>query len=194
MMHAVSADQAAGPRRISVVGNTGSGKSTTARRFAEVLGLERLELDAIRHQAHWRELPDDEFREHVLAFMRDNEAWVIDGNYPVIQPQIWGRADTVVWLDPPLARNVWNVVERTVRRLLLRETLWNENRERWRNLMSLDPETSVVAWAWAHHASYRERYSSAAVDPEWDDLKFVRAHSPEDVERWLGQVAAISPR
>ena len=46
-------------QRIPVVGNSGSGKSTAADRVAKRLGVERLELDSVRHQApraqlYWR--------------------------------------------------------------------------------------------------------------------------------------------
>ena len=47
--------------RIHIVGTSGSGKTTLARKVAGALEIPHVELDAIRHQANWIELPDDEF-------------------------------------------------------------------------------------------------------------------------------------
>jgi len=66
--------------RINVVGTTGSGKTTTARRLAERLGLRRIELDALFWKPGWEQTPDDEFLPAVdKATLGDN--WVLDGNY-----------------------------------------------------------------------------------------------------------------
>lgn len=41
-------------QRISVVGNSGSGKTTVARAIAEALGVPHLELDSVFHQPDWQ--------------------------------------------------------------------------------------------------------------------------------------------
>ena len=65
--------------RISVVGSSGSGKTTAARAVAERLGYARLELDSVYHQADWAALTDDEFRSTAQDFV-SRDQWVIDGN------------------------------------------------------------------------------------------------------------------
>ena len=67
------------------------------------LGVSHIELDAIRHQPSWQELPDDEFRSRV-AVLIDADGWVVDGNYGAVRDLVWSRADTVVWLDLPASR------------------------------------------------------------------------------------------
>ena len=49
-------------RRVSVVGNSGSGKSTVARELAASLAVPHLELDSAFHQPGWEPLPREEFR------------------------------------------------------------------------------------------------------------------------------------
>ena len=71
-------------RRVSVVGNSGSGKTTVAAQLAARLGVSHIELDAIRHQPNWQELPDDEFRSRVAA-LTDADGWVVDGNYGAVR-------------------------------------------------------------------------------------------------------------
>src|ERR1700733_14260364 len=82
--------------RVSVIGCSGSGKTTFAKALAGQLGVKFVELDSIFHQPGWTELPDDEFQ----ARVRDataGEGWVVDGNYGVVRPIVLERATTVVW-------------------------------------------------------------------------------------------------
>jgi adenylate kinase family enzyme len=165
-----------------VVGVSGSGKSTIARRLAEDLSVPCVELDAIYHQPGWTDIPAEEFRSRVAALVT-GEGWVIDGNYRAVLPLVWQHADTVIWLDPPRRRFMARIVWRTVRRVLSREELWNGNRERLANLLSWDPEQSVISWAWHHYPVYRQRYTAAAADPQFAQLTFIRIAREADVRR-----------
>lgn len=176
-------------RRISVVGNTGAGKSTVARALQQRLGLARLELDAVHHLPEWTTLHRDPFRSLVSQFIADEPSWVIDGNYAAVRDLIWEAADTVVWLDPELGPNMRAVVARTVRRVVTGEELWNGNRERWANLFKLhDPDASIIRWAWSRHAVVRDRYRREAEDPAHGHLRFVRLGSRAEVRAWLATV------
>ncbi len=46
-------------QRISVIGTSGSGKTTVARRIAESLGFPHVELDALHWEPGWKEAPID---------------------------------------------------------------------------------------------------------------------------------------
>ena len=174
-------------RRVSVVGNSGSGKSTVAAALSRRLGVPHIELDSIFHQPEWRALPIEEFRRLVGAQI-EMPGWVADGNYAQVQDLVWARAETAVWLDLPRRTVMRRIVARTVRRLVRREVLWNGNQERWSNLHSTDPEQSVVAWSWTQHGAYRDRYGAAAADPANAHLEFVRLRSPREVRRFLAGV------
>lgn len=177
-------------RRISVVGTSGAGKSTLARALAERLTLPYFELDAFMHQPGWQPRPDDEFMEEVERATA-GPAWVVDGNYRrfVIEGPVWKRADTVVWVDLPRRTVMRQVIGRTIRRAVTREVLWNGNREPLINFLSLDPEKSVIAWAWVKHDEFSDRYAGAMGDPAWRHLEFVRLRSHVDAERWLRSVS-----
>ena len=172
-------------RRISVVGNSGSGKTTVAKALAARLSVPHVELDAIYHQANWTPLPTDQFRRHVADAIT-GDGWVVDGNYSSVRDVIWERADTVVWLDLPRRVVMRRVAARTLHRMVRGEELWNTNRERWRNL--LDADSSIIVWAWTQHDKYRQRYSAASQAPEYGHLEFVRLGSTADVHRFLRSV------
>jgi adenylate kinase family enzyme len=171
-------------RRVSVVGTSGAGKSTFAAALAGVLGAPWLELDSVYHQADWTPLPAEDFRCRVLA-VADGPRWVIDGNYGTVRDIVWARADTVIWLDLPRRTVMRRIIWRTLRRVGGRVELWNGNRERWRNIFTLDDQESVIAWAWKTHGSRRERYAAALADPAYSHLRFVRLRSPGAMRRFL---------
>ena len=143
-------------QRVSVVGNSGSGKTTLARALGRAMGVPHLELDGVFHQPNWEPLDRDEFRRRVGEFVA-GDRWVVDGNYSSVRDLIWGRADTVVWLDLPRSRVMRQLLWRTIRRGVLRMELWNGNREQLTNLFKADPQESIVAWAWTRHHVYRQR-------------------------------------
>ncbi|HEX9064352.1 MAG TPA: hypothetical protein VF843_04545 [Streptosporangiaceae bacterium] len=171
-------------RRISVVGNSGSGKTTLAKRLAGGLGVPHLELDSVFHQPGWQPLETGEFR-RVVAEFTSAPGWVVDGNYSKVQDIVWGLADTVIWVDPPRHRVMRQVIGRTLRRTVTRAELWNGNREPWTNLFRLDPEQSILAWAWTNHHRYRDRYLAAQSDPAYAHLTFLRIRTAAQAQALL---------
>jgi adenylate kinase family enzyme len=178
-------------QRVSVVGNACSGKSRLAGRVAEVLGVPHVELDSIYHQAGWNPIDPDEFVARVLA-ATDGDGWVIDGNYRsvVVDGPVWQRADTVVWLDLPRRTVMFQVVRRTLLRIVRRDVLWNGNRERLRSIVAWDPEQSIIRWAWTQHAKYQERFGSAMTSPALGHICFVRLRSRDEADRWLASLVS----
>jgi adenylate kinase family enzyme len=173
--------------RVSVVGNSGSGKTTLARTLASKLDTNVFELDSIFHRPNWQALPREEFRAAVSAAVAD-ERWVVDGNYSAVIDIVWARADTVVWLDYPRGQVMRQVIGRTLRRLITREELWNGNREPLSNLATLDPQRSILAWAWTQHAKYRQRFTAAMADPANEQLTFVRLRNPGDARAFVASL------
>lgn len=178
-------------RRVSVVGNSGSGKSTLAKRIAASLDVPHIEIDAINHLPGWQELDRSELRNRVDE-LTTADGWVVDGNYRecVMDGPVWTRADTVVWLDLERSVVIRQVVGRTLRRVVLRQELWNGNREPLRNLWAWDPSRSIIRWAWTQHGKYADRYGSAMTSSTYDHLDFVRLSSHAEAEELLADLAA----
>jgi adenylate kinase family enzyme len=170
-------------QRIVVVGTTGSGKTTVARQLAQRLGCPFVELDALFWGPNWTPVPPDVFREHAAQAL-SGDAWTAGGNYSTARDIVWGRADTLVWLDYPLLLTMWQLFRRTVRRIVTQEELWNGNRETFRSqFLSRD---SLFLWALNSHARYRREYVASMHKPEYAHLKWVRLHSLRETRNWLG--------
>lgn len=176
-------------RRVVVVGNSGSGKSTVATVISENLGLPLLELDSVMHREGWDSASGERFLDEVTDFARRG-AWVIDGNYTSqgTRDAVWPRADAVVWLDLPRWRIVPRVVLRTLRRLVTRERLWDGPTEPWTNLYSLDPYQNIIVWAWTRHGETRSKFEHALAEGSWDHAVVHRLRSPGEVKEFLSSL------
>ncbi|MDI6526777.1 adenylate kinase [Pseudomonas otitidis] len=177
-------------QRISIVGGSGAGKTYLAKLLSQRLGLPHIEQDAIFHQPGWQPLPRDEFRERVTQALAEPR-WVVEGSYSATRPLILARAETVIWLDLPRTLVMYQIVTRTLGRLLTRKTLWNGNRERLRNVISLDPSRSIILWSWTRHSLYRERVLAEQQDPANAGIHYIRIGSRADLHTLLGKLPSF---
>lgn len=173
--------------RYVVVGSSGSGKTTLAEVMAERLSIPHIELDAHFHGPNWTQ-PEPGAFEARVANLVAGDAWVVCGNYSRVRDIVWSRATHVVWLDYPRSLVMRRLIPRTLRRIATRERLWNDNLERWRNLVDPRPEENVILWSWTRHDLQTERYEAAMVDSTWDHLEFIRLRSPAAADRWLSSL------
>lgn len=168
-------------RRVSVVGISGAGKTTLARRLAGALEVSHVELDAIFHQPGWTELPVEEFRRRVRCEL-SADGWVVDGNYTAVRDLVWAAADTVVWLDRPRGTVMRRLIARTARRAMTRQELWNGNREPITGMLRRDPRDNLVRWSWTKHGEYADRYAAAMTDLRNRHLTFRRLTTDAEVD------------
>ncbi|GGK08108.1 adenylate kinase [Pilimelia anulata] len=167
------------PGRILVAGTSGSGKTTTATLVAAALDLPRVELDALYHGPGWTPRPT--FAADVDRFAA-GPRWVTEWQYRAVRARLLARADLLVWLDPPRAVVLRQLIRRTLHRRLRRVELWNGNVEPplWTILTDRD---HVVRWAQRTHGRTRARVLAAAA--ERPGLCVVRLGGWVDVQRWV---------
>ena len=179
-------------QRVAIIASaSGCGKSTVGRALAKSLGVPYLELDAIHHQAGWTEVGADALRRQVEPIVA-RERWVIDGSYrSKLGDLVLGRADTVVWLDLP--RRVWlpRLLRRTARRIVLREELWNGNRESLRGAL-VGPGSLV------RYALHNERRRRGSYPRELAGLRVARLRTQAEVDAFVrhasGETANLPQR
>jgi adenylate kinase family enzyme len=173
-------------RRVNVVGTSAAGKSTFARALAERLGVPYIELDVLHWEPDWKEAPDPVMRERVRAAIAA-EAWVVDGNYAMVRDLVWGRADTVAWLDYPLRTILWRYLTRTRRRIQTKEEIWPGTDNRERLSMHIFRRDGLLWWILSTY--HRRRRDYPRLLAEHPQIEAVRLRSPREANRWLGEVA-----
>ena len=173
---------------MAIYGPTGSGKSTLGRLIGERLGLPFVELDGIFHRPGWEPTPTEEFRAAVQEELaRNQDGWVVDGNYRSVRDLILPQADTVVWLRLPFRVVFPRLVGRTFGRAWSRELLWGTNRESWRK--SLFTRESILLWSitsWRPHV----RRTEQALEEMGHSASVFELRSPREVEALLADLGS----
>ena len=171
-------------QRINVVGTSGSGKTTFARRLAHALGVPYYEIDAFSWKPDWREAPDAELFAR-LEEVTAQPAWVLDGNYTRTRPITWKHVQQVIWLDLSFPRTIWRVAARTIRRARTQEELWPGTGNRESLAQAFLSRKSIIWWAIRQHPRYRERYPRLMASPEYAHISFLRLRSDAEAQRFL---------
>jgi adenylate kinase family enzyme len=173
--------------RVSVIGTSGSGKTTFAGRLARVLEVPHVELDSLSWELNWTPAPRDVFRSRLRQAI-SADRWVVDGNYGNdARDLIWERADTIVWLDYSLPVILHRIVRRTLRRIVFREACCNGNRESLRIALSRD---SIILWALQTYKRRRREYPPLLAAMEQRGAQTFRLHSPKEADRWFARVSS----
>jgi len=100
-------------RRVLVMGSSGSGKSTFARRLSEMIGAPFVSLDALYWKPGWVASDNTEFDARVTEIARQPR-WVMDGNYTRYGAGELRRqnSDTVIWFDLPRRTCMLGIIRR----------------------------------------------------------------------------------
>ncbi|MGK3947408.1 AAA family ATPase [Microbacterium sp. K2] len=178
------------PERVLIAGVTGSGKTTLARRVAELWDLRHVEIDGLFHGENWTPRPS--FLDDVRAFAAEDR-WVTEWQYTskgtdeILAP----RAHVVLWLDYPYRVVRTRLLRRTIGRSVLRTRMWNDNVEKpiWKMFRG-DPEENIIAWQTKTLYKWAERMPEVTGDHP--HLTIVRLRHPRETESWLRAQAEAS--
>jgi adenylate kinase family enzyme len=147
-------------KKVAVFGNTGGGKSTLARRLAELTRLPLYPLDLIQFRAGGDEVPREEYLAAHADILR-REEWIIDGFGCVASA--WERfsvADTLIYIDLPLFTHYWWVTKRFIKALYVAPEGWPEKSPIWSSTINC---YRVVGPCHRHLTSkYRQLVADAA--------------------------------
>jgi len=156
-------------KRVAVFGNAGGGKSTLARRLAEVTRLPLHSVDMMQFTTGGDAVPHEKYLQAHAQVLRQDE-WIIDG-YGGIAPacERFARADTLVYVDLPLVIHGWRVTKRLITGLFAPPEGWPENSPLWSSTMF----SYRVLWP-CHRTltpKYRELVAAAAASKRVHHLK-----------------------
>ncbi|MFE0104621.1 adenylate kinase [Streptomyces sp. NPDC059009] len=173
------------PDRVLVAGGSGAGKTTVAGKLGTLLGLPRIELDALYYRPGWEVSP--EFAADV-ARATERRRWITEWHYPEVNSLLARRADLLLWLDYPARITLTSLALRTLLRSMHREVLWSGNQEPPLRSVFTDPD-HILRHGWtARHTTRTELRRLTAEDPE-ERLHLLRFTRPADLSRWLIDLA-----
>ena len=178
-----------GCHRVLILGRTGSGKTTLGRALAAALGVPHVELDALYFGRDLSTVPLPVLRERTTAAVA-GDRWVTDGNKSAVRDLVWPRADTVIWLDYPLAVSLWRLARRAVWRtkVLRRQATASGGSRSF--VSQVFAAARGVLTALRSHRGHRSRYPQMFEDPANRHLRVVRLRSPRATRRWLARVTS----
>jgi adenylate kinase family enzyme len=84
--------------RISIIGGSGTGKSTLCDILSKELNLPAVHLDAFNFNSNWVEIDKKERDKRILDKVSEDK-WIIDGNYNKTLKERLKMADLIIWLD-----------------------------------------------------------------------------------------------
>jgi adenylate kinase family enzyme len=170
-------------KRIAIIGRSGGGKSSLARRLGAKLATPVVHLDVLFWLPGWKESEPEPFRERLSAAIA-GEAWITDGNFTTIAGDLHlGGADTIVWVDQPRILCIRRALLRVVReRGGRRADMADGCDERF------DPAFLAYIWNWDRDTRPRVE---AAVARHAADARLIRLTTDAEIETFLASAAGI---
>jgi adenylate kinase family enzyme len=168
-------------KRVAVFGNTGGGKSTLARRLADLTRLPLYPLDMIQFRAGGGKVPHEGYLKAHADLLRQDE-WIIDGFGCVASAWEWfSKADTLVYVDLPVITHGWWVTKRLLKGLFVPPEGWPGNSPLWRSTMN----SYKVVWLCHRRLTprYRQLVADAAASKRVHHVK-----SPAEITTFLNAI------
>jgi adenylate kinase family enzyme len=165
--------------RIAVIGNAGGGKTTLARRLAEIHSLPLTHVDAIQF------LPGMVIRPHqesmgLLREIQDQEKWIIDGYGPLdILQERFSKSERIVLIDFPIWRHYWWCTKRQIKNLWSRrselpegcnEATWSQTVKLYKTLWQVHTKMRPELLRILAREAHKEKVLAVRTLSEWNHL------------------------
>ena len=142
-----------------------------------------IEIDGLHWGPNWMPVSPETLRDRLREALL-GDRWILDGNYGAYTSVKWERATHVIWLDYPYSHVIWQIIQRSILRILKKTDLWGTgNRETVRN--SFFSKNSVILWAIQTHHKNRQSYLARMQAMEYSHVCFIRLHSRKEADDFL---------
>lgn len=175
-------------KKINVVGTTGSGKTTVAKTIAKILNQPHIEIDQIFWGPNWQKPTNRDFYDRLKLSLENSNAYVLDGNYTKTNSLKLSHVQTVVWLNLPLNQNFFQLVKRTLARLMDRTELWPGTGNTESIYSHLFTKDSIFYWFLKTYKGNQIAVKALAENPQWSHLQFIELTSPAQIQEFLHHV------
>lgn len=97
--------------RISIIGGSGTGKTTLSNILSEKYNIPATHIDGIHHLKNWQ-VRDKSERDRIILDIVEKEKWIIDGTYKDTLKQRLENSDLIIWLDYSTIAMIKGVIKR----------------------------------------------------------------------------------
>lgn len=115
-------------QRINIMGNSGIGKTSFAKRWADIKSIsqpcDHIEMDALIHLPGWVERTPEEYAPLAEARFKASNCFVFDGKYRKLNHLKYQYCQAVVYLDYSAFVNAKRALTRAVKRAFDYQELW----------------------------------------------------------------------
>ena len=173
--------------RYLVIGTSGAGKSTFAKRLAHKIHASYIELDSRYWGPGWQAVPPEQFK-HSVVEATQGACWVADGNYSAVRDVLWSRATHVIWLNYGRFTVFSRLLRRTLGDGITRKRLSHGNRESLR--MAFFSKDSVLLWSLSTYAKNQSKFAALREPGEFAHLQWIEFSEPSEASMFLKAIAA----
>jgi len=168
--------------RLAIIGNAGGGKSMLARKLGESLDLPVYQFDDLQWRPGWERTPDDEIHATHTEWIA-KPRWIIDGwgNWEILQAR-FDAADTIVFVDFPIAVHYWWAAKRQIKAAFNRNSGWPPE-----GCAALPVTGRLFKLMWRIHKETRPQLIEL-IDRYTRDIQIVRLKSPREIRSFLEEI------
>lgn len=164
-------------QRVVVIGSSGSGKSTFARRLGTATGLPVTHIDQLFWQPGWVPTPKALYLERLAAVVAQDR-WIIEGvNASTLDLRL-PRTDLLVWLKRGRLACLWRVGLRVA------SSYGRVRPDMAPGCPEKPPDLDFLTYIWTFETRIAPRIE-AAIDRHNMRAKTVYLRSDRDGQRWL---------
>ena len=164
-------------KKISIIGASGSGKTSLGKALSNKFGYPMLDVDDIYWLPGWIKAEDSIIREKLKRHLSQEE-WIVTGNATTLSRElIWPNIDVLVWLDFPLRTLLWRGFKRGIHCLIFSKEICNGNFETLERFLG---KKSILLWIYSTFNRRKQEYEKIFLTKPYP-CKYIRIKTNKDL-------------
>jgi adenylate kinase family enzyme len=162
-------------KRVSIIGQNGTGKTTLARVLSKQFSLPIVHMDTYIWGPNWKENNRDEAEQKIQNLLVSQEGWIAEGYLTYAPREILELAELVIYLDYSDFHAFWNNVKR-----------WIKHRKNRRPELPEGCEENFHPRAWLkvfHPGGVKQLIRDAL--EKYPPKNMVRVKSPRELKKFI---------
>ncbi len=168
-------------KRIYIIGNSASGKTSLAKQLSRILKIKAYDLDDFYWQKKFAKKRNPKIVEKLVKKVTRRKTWVIEGVYSSCVTCSLEKADLIIWLDYPVHVITWRLLKRQIKK---------------REKLSSTIDFLHYAWDYyrkpthKHHARNESTRHKHKMIVEKYHAEIVHITGNKELEKFLGSIKA----